>query len=65
MNTKDVPKTVDEYAAAKALARGVQTLRNDRYLGRGCPYLKLGRSVRYLMDDIWKYLEEHRIDPEK
>jgi len=55
---------LNEHEAAKAVGKSVQTLRNDRHLRRGCPYVKLGRSVRYLLSDIQNYLQKHRIDPE-
>lgn len=54
---------VDEYEASKMIGRAVQSLRNDRHLGRGIPYLKLGRSVRYLLADIHAHLQSNRIDP--
>lgn len=58
-------KVVDEKQAAAIMRRSIQTLRNDRHLRRGCPYLKIGRSVRYLLSDIHNYLAERRIDPER
>jgi hypothetical protein len=64
MNTAQLPQAVNEYVAAKVLDKSVQTLRNERHLRRGCPYLKLGRSVRYRVDDLLNYMEKHRIDPE-
>jgi hypothetical protein len=64
MAEKSQIQAVDEYEAGKIMDRGVQTLRNDRHLGRGCPYVKIGRSVRYLMHDIREYLLKNRIDPE-
>lgn len=65
MNSNIVFQAVDEHEAAKLLAKSVQTLRNDRFLKKGCPYLKLGRSVRYLISDLNNYLIQNRIDPEK
>jgi len=57
-------KVVDEKQAAAIMGRSIQTLRNDRHLRRGCPYLKIGRSVRYTISDIHDFLMERRIDPE-
>jgi hypothetical protein len=65
MNIQGIPEVVNEHVAAKVTGKSVQTLRNDRHLRRGCPYLKLGRSVRYRVDDLLAYLDKHRIDPEK
>jgi hypothetical protein len=47
------------------IGKSVQTMRNDRHLRKGCPYLKMGRSVRYRIDDIVAYMERCRINPEK
>ena len=58
-------QVVDENLASKILTRATQTIRNDRHLRRGCPYIKIGRSVRYRVGDLLDYLEKNRIDPEK
>lgn len=55
---------VDDIKASKILKRAVQTLRNDRHLCQGPPYIKLGRSIRYRVSDLMDYLDKHRIDPE-
>jgi hypothetical protein len=57
-------KVIDEKQAAAIMRRSIQTLRNDRHLRRGCPYLKIGRSVRYTISDIHNFLAASRIDPE-
>jgi hypothetical protein len=54
-----------EKEAAKTMGLAVQTLRNWRHLRRGPAYVKLGRSVRYRIDDLMEFIEKHRIDPEK
>ena len=36
--------------------RSLSTLRNERHLNRGIPYSKIGRSVRYEMDDVLKFM---------
>jgi hypothetical protein len=57
-------QAVDEREAARLTGRAIQSLRNDRHMGRGIPYCKLGRSVRYLLTDIQDYLINNRVDPE-
>jgi hypothetical protein len=52
-----------EIAVAEMLSIGVQSLRNQRSNGRGLPYLKFGKAVRYCMEDIDKYLAARRIEP--
>jgi transcriptional regulator with XRE-family HTH domain len=58
---------VNETEAAKMLSLAVQTLRNwrlkyDQYKGKGPVYLKMGRSVRYKVEDLHRYIEESRIE---
>jgi len=49
---------------ASALSRkAVQTLRNDRHMRRGFPYLKMGRKILYRTTDIISGIEAGRIDP--
>jgi hypothetical protein len=57
-------RLINETQAAEILGRAVQTLRNDRHLRKGPAYLKLGRSVRYRVNDLFDYIERHRVDPE-
>ena len=44
--------------------RALSTLRNDRHLNRGMPYVKIGRSVRYEMDDVLKFMRSRKIQTE-
>lgn len=53
---------INEKNLSKILGKSLQTLRNDRFLRRGVPYFKVGRSVRYSTDDVKNYLEKSRID---
>jgi hypothetical protein len=41
------------------------TLANQRSARRGIPFIKVGRSIRYRMNDILAFMDEHRIDPEE
>ena len=43
----------------------LQTLRNQRSTGRGLPYFKIGKSVRYSKVDVVEYLDERRISTER
>ena len=40
----------------------MQTLRNWRTESRGPAYIKLGRSVRYTMNDLKEFVDEHRVN---
>jgi hypothetical protein len=57
-------QTVNEVEAARFLCVAVQTLRNWRHMRKGPAYLKLGRSVRYRLEDLNAFMENRRIDPE-
>ncbi|RJP75712.1 MAG: DNA-binding protein [Candidatus Zixiibacteriota bacterium] len=37
------------------------TLRNQRSQGIGIPYSKIGRSVRYSLDDVVAYMGKYKI----
>ncbi len=57
-------KYITEKMVSESTSLKLPTLRNHRHLGRGIPYIKIGRSVRYDPDDVAAYMESHRIDPE-
>lgn len=57
-------EVISEKEVAKWLKLSPITLRNWRNQGKGPPYVKMGRSVRYRVSDIEKFLDEVRIDPE-
>ena len=52
---------LNEKEAAALTGLAVQTLRNLRFKGKGPPYCKIGRSVRYPLTDLIGWLESHRI----
>jgi hypothetical protein len=47
---------ISEKDAALLLGVSVALLRKQRYLGTGCPYVKLNRLVRYRVEDIDSYV---------
>jgi len=53
-----------ELEVSKILKRSKVTLAQDRFQGRGLPYIKLGGQVRYLKADIEEYIKNHRVNPE-
>lgn len=55
--------SLPDTAAAHFLGLSIQTLRNWRHLGRGPAYCKLGRSVRYKIEDLLAFQEARRIEP--
>jgi len=48
---------------AERAAQALQTLRNDRHLGQGCPYIRLGASIRYDLEDVEKHIAKNRVEP--
>ncbi len=55
---------VNDVEAAKILSISPQTARNWRFLGRGPAYTKRGGMVRYLVRDLFDFMNSGRIDPE-
>ena len=58
-------QSINEKQAAKFLGVAVQTLRNWRHHRTGPAYIKMGRSVRYQIDDLQSYIDKRRIDPSR
>jgi predicted DNA-binding transcriptional regulator AlpA len=59
---KDVEKFINEKQVAEMTSLSVATLRNDRWLGPGIPYVKLGRSVRYSLEAVLNYMQAHTVE---
>lgn len=53
---------IDEKEVSKITGRALSTLRNERFMGKGIPYVKVGRSVRYRIDDVIAFMETFRIE---
>lgn len=51
-----------EKMVSEITGRAPQTLRNDRVKRQGIPYSKIGRSVRYKMEDIVNYMESRKVE---
>ncbi len=55
-------KYLTEIQVAEITGRALSTLRNERFCRCGIPYIKIGRSVRYSLQDVVKFMESHKID---
>ena len=55
---------LNEKQAAKLIGLSVQTLRNQRFKRCGLPYVKVGRSVRYDIQDIIPFMDNRKVQPE-
>ena len=40
----------------------LSTLRNKRFVRQGIPYLKIGRSVRYVLNDVLDFMNSHKVE---
>lgn len=63
MAEKELEVHLTEADLARQLQISEQGLRNNRHLGKGIPYIKLGRAVRYRLSDVERYLAENRVGP--
>lgn len=54
-------KYLKEQDVSALIGRGIGTLRNDRYHGRGLPYIKFGRHVRYEEKDVIQFMQECKV----
>jgi len=54
---------LNEHEASAITRRAVATLRNERFLGRGFPYIKIGRSILYSTADLLDTLESNKVNP--
>jgi len=48
-----------ETQLSEILKLSPRTLQTQRQSGRGIPYIKIGKSVRYDLDAVQAYLHEH------
>jgi hypothetical protein len=56
-------KYLTEVQVAEITCRALSTLRNERFSRRGIAYVKIGRSVRYSLEDVVRYMDTHKIKP--
>jgi hypothetical protein len=48
-----------EHEYARITKRSVASVRRDRLLKQGCPYVKLGALVRYRPEDVRSHIERN------
>jgi hypothetical protein len=53
----DLEPLLTEREYARITKRSVASVRRDRLLRQGCPYVKLGALVRYRPEDVRAHLE--------
>ncbi|MFC1607948.1 helix-turn-helix transcriptional regulator [Candidatus Latescibacterota bacterium] len=55
-------KYITEKEVAEITGRALSTLRNERFLGKGIQYIKIGKSVRYKYEDVIEFMESRKIE---
>ena len=50
---------LNEQEYSRITGRSLASVRRDRLLGRGCPYVKLGSLVRYRPCDVREFIESN------
>jgi len=54
---------ITEEAYAAFAGKTIPSLRNDRHLGRGPPFTKLGKTIKYPIAGIREYVEKNTRTP--
>ena len=62
---EQIPQYINEKKVAQITDLSLQTLRNERHLGKGIPYCKRGRSVRYRLDEVVAYMEARKVNTDE
>ncbi len=61
----DPMRAMNDHEVSLLVGKSVQSIRNDRSLGKGIPYFKVGRTVRYRRGEVLKWLDAQRIEPRR
>lgn len=56
-----IKKYINERQVAEITGRALSTLRNERARNEGIQYIKVGRSVRYDLQDVIEFMDSHKI----
>ncbi len=58
---ESVPQYISEKEVSRITGLALPTLRNWRFKRTGMAYSKIGRSVRYAMEDVLHYMESRKV----
>ena len=61
IENKVISPLIKEKMVSELKGMSLATLRNHRWLGKGIPYIKIGRSVRYLESDVQNFLDQLKV----
>jgi hypothetical protein len=56
---KQLEPLLNEREYSRIVRRSLASIRRDRLLGKGCPYIKVGALVRYRPCDIRVFIEKN------
>jgi len=59
--TVETTKYITEKEVSEITGIALPTLRKQRWCKKGIPFVKLGKSVRYLHNDVINYMEARKI----
>jgi hypothetical protein len=59
INNTGLENLFDERVLARITGRSVASIRRDRLLGKGCPFVKLQHLVRYRPQDARDYIQRN------
>jgi hypothetical protein len=62
VNPRTPAHTITERDASHYIGLSVAYLRQARRLGRGPAYLRIGRTIRYHIEDLDAFLQAHRVE---
>ena len=60
---KERPTMMNEEQAAKYIGLSKRTLQAYRFKQKPPTFVKMGKSVRYLKDDLDAFIEANRVEP--
>lgn len=58
----DLPAVITPKQLADFISTTTAALSQDRYLGKGIPFTRIGSRVRYLRSDVAAYLAANRVE---
>jgi predicted DNA-binding transcriptional regulator AlpA len=61
IENKVISPLIKEKVLSELTGMSLATLRKHRWLGKGIPYIKIGRSVRYLESDVQNFLDQLKV----
>ena len=61
IENKVISPLIKEKMVSELTGMSLATLRNHLWLGKGIPYIKIGRSVRYLESDVQNFLDQLKV----